>query len=61
MSEDVVGAPDGATGDAVVDHALIVLDDLGARPVDEHVEVLEDLHRVLEEHLVEQPGPGPRP
>jgi len=56
---------DGPTGDATVDAALAALDGLAARPLAEHPGVLDDVHRVLHEHLADEPAtPGearPRP
>lgn len=44
--------PQGArTGDETVDQVIAQLDGLAQRPLDEHVTVLEDVHRALEEHL----------
>jgi hypothetical protein len=40
-------ADDFSTGDGEVDAALERLDELDARPVDEHAAVYEDIHRRL--------------
>jgi len=45
---------DSRTGDAEVDRMLERLDDLSARPVVEHVQVVEQVHRELEAHLAGQ-------
>jgi hypothetical protein len=67
VSEDVVRAGDGAevppatgtsasTGDDAVDQALSVVDDLEARPLREHVEVLDAVHRALQDRLADAEG-----
>ncbi|WP_019137384.1 hypothetical protein [Cellulomonas massiliensis] len=69
MSEDVLRAGDGAdvpgdpgssssasTGDDAVDQALSVVDDLEARPLREHVEVLDAVHRALQDRLADAEG-----
>jgi hypothetical protein len=59
-----VPAPE-PTGDPRVDAAVAALGGLGGRPVHEHVEVFEDVHRQLQELLAsagqDEPGQPPRP
>ncbi|MGP4028449.1 hypothetical protein [Actinomadura sp. 3N407] len=43
--------PPDPTGDPRVDAAVAPLGELGARPVPEHVEIYEDVHRRLQELL----------
>lgn len=45
-----------STGDDAVDQALSVVDDLGARPLREHVEVLDAVHRALQDRLADAEG-----
>lgn len=42
------------TGDADVDHVVARLEGLSERPVTEHVQVVEQVHRELEAHLAGQ-------
>lgn len=57
--------PPGPTGDPRVDAAMARLGELGARPVSEHVEIYEDVHRRLQELLAsadqDERSPAPRP
>ncbi|PFG35823.1 hypothetical protein ATL41_0520 [Flavimobilis soli] len=46
--------PGSRTGDAEVDRMLERLDGLDERPVVEHVQVVEQVHRDLEAHLAGQ-------
>jgi hypothetical protein len=45
------------TGDERVDQALVLLEQLGGRPVDEHPAVYEAVHQQLQAALVADPGP----
>lgn len=45
-----------ATGDAAVDEALRTLRGLEARPVHEHVTVIDGVHRALQDRLADEPG-----
>jgi hypothetical protein len=57
--------PPEPTGDPRVDAAVAGLAELGARPVAEHVEVYEDVHRRLQELLAsagqDEPAQPPQP
>ena len=57
--------PPDPTGDPRVDAAVARLGELGARPVSEHVELYEDVHRRLQELLAsagqDEPPQPPRP
>lgn len=48
MPEELTGAPTTATG---VEQALSRLASLDGRPVDEHVAVLDEVHRLLQDAL----------
>ncbi|MFA1537561.1 hypothetical protein [Actinomadura monticuli] len=54
----------GPTGDPRVDAAVARLAELGGRPVSEHVELYEDVHRGLQELLAsagqDEPSPPPQ-
>jgi len=56
--------PPGPTGDPRVDAALACLAELGGRPVSEHVELYEDVHRRLQELLAsagqDEPSQAPQ-
>lgn len=50
---DHVETFDGLTGDVVVDEALEQLDELGERPLREHVAAFESVHAALQDRLAE--------
>jgi hypothetical protein len=62
--EDVTGPPDDAGfGDPRVDDAVARLQELSDRPVGEHAEVFDDIHRRLRDALEEaavEPAEEPR-
>lgn len=41
------------TGDAAIDQAIAALDAIQQLPVHEHINVIEDVHRVLQDRLAE--------
>jgi hypothetical protein len=44
------------TGDAAVDEALSVLEGLEERPLREHLDVLDSVHRALQDRLADAEG-----
>lgn len=54
---------DGPTGDETVDAALAPLAQLELRPLADHPDVLDGVHRTLHNHLVDEPADEayPRP
>jgi hypothetical protein len=46
----------GITGDTAVDQALSTLSQLDARPVHEHVAVIENVHQALRDRLADEPA-----
>jgi hypothetical protein len=51
--DDQVDPGLGLTGVAAADSALVRLHDVAAAPLDEHVEIFDDVHRRLHEGLAE--------
>ncbi|MGH8894486.1 MAG: hypothetical protein ACRDWY_14460 [Actinomycetes bacterium] len=65
MSEHDTGSPDEPAADAASDPRIAAavdrLDGLADLPPDQHAEVYEDVHRVLQESLAEAQGERPDP
>ncbi|TDC06458.1 hypothetical protein [Actinomadura bangladeshensis] len=63
--ETPAAPPPEPTGDPRVDAAVAPLAGLGGRPVQEHVEIFEDVHRRLQELLAsagqDEPAQPPQP